>query len=197
MGCQSNQGVVNEAPVLDLSYTRSLFQYHPYQKSDTLDAIAHAYDVGVEEILSVNHLSKNQSIPIGRVLKIPQLLINNKPVQWQPKQYKAMLLKGWSSPMRAVHKTTKDVRGGWMLYPRVAANVRSTANGKVVYVGRRTKDLGTQVIVQHANNQSTLYALLGEVKVKKNQIVKQGQLIGEASLGASMKPNVYFDRIKT
>ena len=69
-------------------------------------------------------------------------------------------------------------------------------NGKVVYVGRRTKDLGTQVIVQHANNQSTLYALLGEVKMK-NQIVKQGQLIGVASLGASMKPNVYFDRIKT
>ena len=73
-GCEASKQTVSEAPILDLSYNRSLFQYHPYQKSDSLVAIADAYDVPVEQIMAVNHLSKKQVIQEGRVLKIPQLV---------------------------------------------------------------------------------------------------------------------------
>lgn len=196
-GCEASKQQGSEAPILDLSYNRSLFQYHPYQKSDSLGAIADAYDVPVEQIMSVNHLAKNQAIQEGRVLKIPQLIIeaNKKSTVKQPS--KSMLLKGWSSPVKVSHQTKRDVHGGWMFYPKVAANVRAVSQGRVAYVGKRTKDLGTQVIVQHANNQSTMYALLSDIKVKKGQFIKKGQLIGVASLGKNMRPNVYFDRIKT
>ncbi|MDG2348108.1 MAG: peptidoglycan DD-metalloendopeptidase family protein [Gammaproteobacteria bacterium] len=195
-GCEASKQPISEAPILDLSYNRSLFQYHPYQKSDSLVAIADAYDVPVDQIMAVNHLTKNQVIQEGRVLKIPQLVIeaNKNNVVKQPS--KAMLLKGWSAPVRVSHQTRRDEHGGWMLYPKVSANVRAVSKGRVLYVGKRNKDLGAQVILQHANNQSTMYALIGDIKVKKGQFVKQGQLIGMASLGKNMKPHVYFDRIK-
>ena len=196
-GCQSNQKTVDNAPLLDLSYNRSLFQYHPYQKSDTLLSIADAYDVSMDEIMRANNLKKDQAIQSGRVLKIPQQIVDSKHASVQSKN-KPMLIKGWSSPVKAVHNTVRDAQhGGWMIYPKVVANVRAVANGKVVYVGKRTKDLGVQIILQHPANQSTMYALMGDVVVKKGQFVKKGQRLGSASIGKQMKPNVYFDRIKT
>lgn len=197
IGCQPSKKSVPDAPLIDLSYNRSFFQYHPYQKSDSLNAIASAYDVTVEQIIEVNHLAKNQSVQEGRVLKIPQLIVEAKKKSVLTQSKKSMLLKGWSSPVKVSHQVKRDEHGGWMIYPKVAANVRAVSRGRVVYVGKRSKDLGTQVILQHAKNQSTMYALISDVKVRRGQSVNQGQLLGVASLGKNMKPNVYFDRIKT
>lgn len=197
VGCHSGKKSFSDAPLLDLSYNRSLFQYHPYQKSDTLLSIADAYDVSTDQIMQANHLVKNQKIQEGRVLKIPQQIVDSKSQAELKKNPKPMLLKGWSNPVRVSHVTKSDVHGGWMLYPKVVANVRAVAQGRVVYVGKRTKDLGLQIIIQHPSNQSTMYALLSDVAVKKGQYVKKGQRLGSASLGKQMKPNVYFDRIKT
>lgn len=196
-GCSMTNQPSSSVPVLDLSYNRSLFQYHPYQKTDSLLAIANAYDVSVDQIIKVNQLDKNKVIHEGQVLKIPLLIVDAKK---QPKlsvKNKPMMLSGWSKPVRVSHKINRDQHGGWMIYPKVACNVRAVSKGKVVYVGKRNKDLGTQVILQHAGNQSTMYALISDVKVKKGQTVNRGQLLGMASLGKNMKPNVYFDRIKT
>ena len=198
VGCQSSQKTFENAPLLDLSYNRSLFQYHPYQSSDTLLSIASAYDVSVDQIIQANQLNKNQSIQLGRVLKIPQQIVESTYPTVQSKSTKAMLMKGWSSPVMVARLTKRDDQhGGWMIYPKVVANVRAVTKGKVVYVGRRNKDLGLQVILQHSGNQSTMYALMSDVAVKKGQYVKQGQRLGSVSLGKKMKPSMYFDRIKT
>lgn len=197
-GCQMKEGAHEDAPVLDLSYNRSLFQYHQYHKTDTLNSIANAYDVEVAQIMDANHLQRGQSIKEGRVLKIPLLAMNSdvKPKASHDKR-KPMLLKGWQKPVRITHKTTEDPHGGWMIHPKVTANVRAVAAGRVVFVGRRNKGLGLQVIVQHGQNQSTMYALIADAKVKKGQMVKTGQLIGLSSLSRQMRPIMYFDRIKT
>lgn len=60
---------------------------------------------------------------------------------------------------------------------RKGTPVKSTAAGKVVYVGNALKGYGNLIIVKHKNNYLSAYAHNDEVYVTKNQSVKQAEVI--------------------
>ena len=71
--------------------------------------------------------------------------------------------------------------------------VRSVGDGVVEFAGAQN-GYGNVVIVEHHNNQSTLYAHLSKVGVKLGQIVSQGEYVGRVGAsGWATGPHLHFE----
>lgn len=66
--------------------------------------------------------------------------------------------------------------------------------GKVRYAQWNSGGFGNLVIIRHPNGLETYYAHLSRIKVKPNQVVKAGELIGlGGSTGRSYSPHLHFE----
>lgn len=71
--------------------------------------------------------------------------------------------------------------------------VRTVADGVVEFAGVQS-GFGNVVMVQHRNNQTTVYAHLSRINVKKGQSVNQGQNIGAVgATGLATGPHLHFE----
>lgn len=75
----------------------------------------------------------------------------------------------------------------------IGTSVQTIADGVVSFVGTQT-GYGRVVIIQHADNQSSLYAHLNSFNVSVGQKVQQGQLIAKSgNSGWSTGPHLHFE----
>lgn len=69
--------------------------------------------------------------------------------------------------------------------------------GKVTDAGWSEGGHGNRVIIEHSNGMESLYAHLNEVKVKVNQQIEPGTVIGlNGSTGRSTGPHVHFELLR-
>lgn len=67
-------------------------------------------------------------------------------------------------------------------------------DGKVRYAKYNGGGFGNLVIIRHPNGLETYYAHMSKIKVKVNQVVKAGQLIGlSGNTGRSYAPHLHFE----
>lgn len=74
-------------------------------------------------------------------------------------------------------------------------DVLSILDGTVIDV-REDDFLGKIVEVKHSNDIMSIYQSLSEVTVKKNDVIKQGDIIGKSgksSISSEMNENLYFE----
>lgn len=75
---------------------------------------------------------------------------------------------------------------------KIGTEIVSSADGTVVDTGYHNI-AGNYVVIQHANNLQTIYTKLNQVKVKKNDVLKQGSLVGfSGNTGRSTGPHLHF-----
>ena len=73
-------------------------------------------------------------------------------------------------------------------------DVVAAFGGKVRYAKWNSGGFGNLVIIRHPNGLETYYAHLSKLKVKPNQVVKAGELIGlGGSTGRSYSPHLHFE----
>lgn len=71
--------------------------------------------------------------------------------------------------------------------------VRTIGDGVVTFAGVQ-RGYGNVIEIAHRNNQSTLYAHLSRIDVRKGQSVEQGERVGAVgSTGASTGPHLHFE----
>jgi len=71
--------------------------------------------------------------------------------------------------------------------------VRVTADGKVVFTGRKS-GYGNCIIVQHKNDFQTLYGHLSHINVEDGQQVKTGEVIGKVgATGRTTGPHLHYE----
>jgi murein DD-endopeptidase MepM/ murein hydrolase activator NlpD len=73
--------------------------------------------------------------------------------------------------------------------------IKSTANGKVIHIGKKG-GYGNTIIIQHGSRYSTLYAHMSKYRggLKKGSRVKQGQTIGYiGSSGLATGPHLHYE----
>lgn len=76
----------------------------------------------------------------------------------------------------------------------VGENVVAAFGGKVRYAKWNSGGYGNLVIIRHPNGMETYYAHLSKIKVKPNQVVSAGELIGlGGSTGRSYSPHLHFE----
>ncbi len=72
--------------------------------------------------------------------------------------------------------------------------VRAAENGVVVYAGNELKGSGNLVLIRHADRWVTAYAHLGDITIRRGDVVKRGQPIGTVgSTGSVDKPQLHFE----
>jgi murein DD-endopeptidase MepM/ murein hydrolase activator NlpD len=72
--------------------------------------------------------------------------------------------------------------------------VKAAEGGTVAYAGNELKGYGNLVLIRHENGWVTAYAHNGEVKVKKGEQVKRGQVIATSGqTGNVSSPQLHFE----
>jgi len=92
------------------------------------------------------------------------------------------------------------LNGNWYIHKgidfstwRSGDAVLSTASGQVVTVGF-DNSFGNQIVIKHSHGMYTRYAHLNSMRVKKGQIVAQGEVIGTiGNTGVSTGPHLHYE----
>ncbi|KQW54393.1 murein hydrolase activator EnvC family protein [Variovorax sp. Root411] len=69
----------------------------------------------------------------------------------------------------------------------------ASADGRVVYVGGELPAYGNMIIVKHNETYLTAYAHLQTILVKENQVVRQGEKIGEMGRSNTDRVKLRFE----
>jgi septal ring factor EnvC (AmiA/AmiB activator) len=87
---------------------------------------------------------------------------------------------------------TVVVSNGIKIRPAHAGPVRAVGKGEVLFAGE-FMGYGLMALVAHPDNLYTIYAQMGELKVKKGQRVSVGEVVGSSGTDAEDRPVFYFE----
>jgi murein DD-endopeptidase MepM/ murein hydrolase activator NlpD len=86
---------------------------------------------------------------------------------------------------------------GMSILTPIGSDIKASADGTVIYSGSEIAALGELIIIRHNNNFLSIYGCNSELLVKKNDMVKQGQVIAKSgSSGDAKTPQLYFSMRK-
>ena len=75
--------------------------------------------------------------------------------------------------------------------------IYAASDGKVLRADSRSSGYGKHIRIEHGFGYVTLYAHLNKYNVKRNQIVKKGDIIGfVGNTGRSQAPHLHYEVIK-
>ena len=192
---------------------------HIVVTGNTLWDIAKCYKVSVINIRRLNNLKFKDKIYIGKKLFIP---INNENINLECDNISKKVKKLNNKKKQLRNKDEKNNKvsiNTTYLWPvkgkiiskygllakglkndgvNISANkgdpVFAVQSGKIVYAGNEIQAFGNLILIKHLDNNTSAYAHLQKIKVKKGQIVKKGEII--ASVGNSGKvssPQLHFE----
>ncbi len=87
----------------------------------------------------------------------------------------------------AASRSGRRMHKGIDLMADVGEAVLAAKSGKVISA-TRNRGMGKYVIIRHAGNYITIYGHLSEILVRKNDFVRQGQVIGRVGKTGNARP---------
>jgi lipoprotein NlpD len=178
------------------------------KKGDTLYSIAWRHGVDYKDLARWNGIGRDYAIKPGQVLKFsargasaPQVAKNNAHVRPStvapsvPSRASGPPVQ-WKWPVQSGNATlTTRPNGGQGLTIAGASGqeIRSAADGRVVYTGSGLLGYGQLVIVQHNDTYLSAYGHTKSVLVREQEAVQAGQPIATMGEGPSGSPMLYFE----
>jgi len=176
---------------------KSTIVEHKVRSGESLSLIARKYKTTISAIVAENNLN-NTVVMAGQIIKVPAT------GNYKSSQNSRAAIASWKMPVRG----RLSDKYGWRKHPVYrkrlfhagidiaapkGAPIAATANGKVIYAGRRS-GYGNLVIISHANGLSTRYAHCSSILVKKGQNVKAGQLVARVgATGVATGNHLHFE----
>ena len=180
---------------------------HKVEASETIYSIARLYNVSVTSLAKLNKLDAEFTIYVGQTLIIP---IAPKNVPLPKSSFKftnenAISPKKSSSPDLSNEKNitssdpifTMPVKGkiinqynpnsekgktqGIDFRVLPGSSVFAAADGSIALITENTENFGKIVLIRHEKNLISIYGRVAHVLVKKNELVKKGQVIASMS----------------
>jgi murein DD-endopeptidase MepM/ murein hydrolase activator NlpD len=91
-------------------------------------------------------------------------------------------------------KTNGKVNDGINLAVPEGTPIKAADDGVVAYAGNELKGYGNLVLIRHNNGYVTAYAHASELDVKRNDVVKRGQVIAKSGQsGEVQSPQLHFE----
>jgi len=158
--------------------------YHRVEKSQTLWRIAKAYNMDLEELAQLNHISNTSSIEIGQLIFIP----NREAKHPLPAAYvyddfiwplKGRIIGSYGQAYSSM------INKGINIAPCEDSRVLAARNGRVVFYSDNFAGYGKTVILDHGDGIFSVYARNKEVFIRPGDSVLKGAVI--ASAGAAGK----------
>jgi murein DD-endopeptidase MepM/ murein hydrolase activator NlpD len=184
---------------------------------DTLDSIAHRYQLSVDELIHFNPDLRTSPLTVGRQLKVSSesrlrihQLISLKPstsggVSWPdtpefgPSQVRRTKNLSWLMPAKGLLTSGYGWRWGRMhkgidIANSVGSAIVASQHGRVTFAGWSDGGYGYLVEITHGDGSRSLYAHQSRILVREGEEVLQGQQIGEmGSTGRSTGPHLHFE----
>ncbi len=103
------------------------------------------------------------------------------------------LMSGYGMRMHPIYKTMRMHTGVDFTAP-TGTPIYATGNGVVVRAERNNYGYGRMIVIDHGYGYQTLYAHMSEVKVRRGQQVKRGEVIGTVgNTGTSTAPHLHYE----
>ncbi|MBP6563212.1 MAG: peptidoglycan DD-metalloendopeptidase family protein [Neisseriaceae bacterium] len=190
---------------------------HTVVRGDTVYNLSKRYGVGQESIRSWNNMADN-TLSLGQVVNVKSPSgggMTSTPVATTPPANTtvatppatttpptavaagaALTVDGvqWSRPTegRLVTRFT-NANKGIDIAGTAGQDVKSAADGKVVYSGSGLRAYGNLIIVQHNTVYFTAYAHNQSLLVKEGAMVKRGQVIAKMGSTDTDSPKLHFE----
>ena len=167
------------------------------KSGDSLEKIATANNIKLENILDVNELT-TEVLSVGQQLFLPGVGLDQKTLQSRMGELFILPISAsfrWSSPYgwRADPFTgVQSFHTGTDMACPEGTPILAAMSGKISDVGSN-RTYGNYIIINHGNGYQTLYAHMSKAIAKKGQWVSQGTKIGlVGSTGYSTGPHLHF-----
>lgn len=157
--------------------------HHRIEAGQTLWKISRLYDVDIDDILRLNHLSENAVIEIGRILLIPH---RPRPQNFAAKSggddfiwpLKGRVIAGFGSNYQNL------INKGVNIQASAGEDILAARSGRVVFYADRFGNFGKTIIIDHGDGLRSVYSRIFQVLVRPGDNVQKGSLIGRIGTSA-------------
>jgi murein DD-endopeptidase MepM/ murein hydrolase activator NlpD len=173
--------------------------HHRVETGQTLWKISKLYDVDIDDIVRLNHISEGVSIEIGQVLLIPnRTSLQNVPVKssianeagvtsgddfiWP---IRGKVISGFGATYRNL--TNKGIN----IQAPVGSDIRATRTGRVVFCSNNFGNYGKTIIIEHGDGLRSVYSRASEIFVQPGENVQRGASVGRVGVSTRDK-NTYL-----
>jgi len=164
--------------------------YHRVEKGQTLWRISRVYNVDLEELARINHISDAANIEAGELVFIPH---TQKRTTVFNKSYCEDFI--WPLKGKVIAKFGENfhsmINRGINIQPYRDLDVVASRSGRVVFYSDNFKGFGKTIIIDHADGFLTVYARNREVFIKVGDTVQKGTVIAKVGSYGQDK-NVYL-----
>jgi murein DD-endopeptidase MepM/ murein hydrolase activator NlpD len=167
--------------------------HHRVEAGQTLWKISKLYDVDIDDIIRLNHISEATAIEIGQLLLIPnRLRTHNFPIKssgasaangvsgddfiWP---LRGRVITGFGSTYRNL------INKGINIQAPAGSTILATRRGKVVFYAASFGNFGKTIIIDHGDGLRSVYSRISEIFVQPGENVQRGALVGR--VGASTR----------
>ena len=161
--------------------------HHRVEAGQTLWRISKLYDVDIDDIIRLNHISEDAAIEIGQVLLIPnRVSVQNIPIKssgasgddfiWP---LRGRVIAGFGSTYRNL------INKGINIQAPAGSDILVTRSGRVVFYATSFGNYGKTIIIDHGEGLRSVYSRISEIFVQPGENVQRGALVGR--VGASVR----------
>ena len=154
--------------------------YHRVEKGQTLWQISRIYNVDLESIVDINHISASSHIENGQLIFIPSEE-KPAPVKRYPSAETTFI---WPIEGRVIATFGQNFRNminkGINVRPINSMDVVASLSGRVAFCSENFGPFGKTIIIEHSNGFSTVYARNAQIMVKAGDSVQKGMVIAKA-----------------
>ncbi len=163
---------------------------HRVEAGQTLWRISRIYNVDIDDILRLNHLSENTIIETGQVLLIPnRARTQNFAVRSSGDDFiwplKGRVIASFGSNYRNL------INKGVNIQAFMGEDILAARSGRVVFYADHFGNFGKTIIIDHGDGLRSIYSRVLQVMVRPGDSVQKGELIGRIGTSARDK-NIYL-----
>ncbi|MFA5115248.1 MAG: peptidoglycan DD-metalloendopeptidase family protein [Candidatus Omnitrophota bacterium] len=168
--------------------------YHRIQKGQTLWRLSKIYNVDLDELVRVNHISDATNIEVGQLIFIPHA----KKARSVPLKYSDDFI--WPLKGKVIASFGENhnsmINKGLDIQAPAGSDVVASRSGKVVFYSPDVEGFGKTVVIEHAEGFSTVYTRNSRVLVKPGEEVRQGAVIAKTGAAGRDRGNYLHFEIR-
>lgn len=168
--------------------------FHKIEKGQTLWRISQIYNIDIDDLIQVNHISDSTKIETGQLILIPKYLKKESvAIINYPDSDFSWPLKG--QIIGIFGQTVNNMLNkGINIKPYSDNSIKASRSGKVVFCNPKFNSFGKTIIIDHGDGFSTVYTRSSEVFVKTGDSVQKGAVIAKAgSSGRDKNTYLHFE----
>ncbi|MDP3042204.1 MAG: peptidoglycan DD-metalloendopeptidase family protein [Candidatus Omnitrophota bacterium] len=151
--------------------------HHRVEAGQTLWKISKLYDVDIDDIIRLNHISESSVVEAGQVLLIPnRLRPQNISIKSGGDDFiwplRGRVIAGFGSTYHNL------INKGINIQAPAGTDILATRSGRIVFSSSSFGNYGKTIIIDHGDGLCSVYSRASEILVQPGENVQRGGLVG-------------------